>query len=125
MDGVATALPALLRSHKLQKRAARVGFEWPDVEGPIAKLHEELAELDNAETPEDRILEAGDVLFAAVNIIRRYGVEPEQALRASNAKFERRFRQMEALSDKDGETFGDLDLDTQERYWQRAKRELG
>ena len=78
-----------------------------------------------AETPEDRILEAGDVLFAAVNIIRRYGVEPEQALRASNAKFERRFRKMEELSDKDGETFGDLDLDTQERYWQRAKRELG
>ena len=73
MDGVATALPALLRSHKLQKRAARVGFEWPDVEGPIAKLHEELAELDNAETLEDRLIEAGDVLFAAVNIIRRYG----------------------------------------------------
>lgn len=125
MDGVATALPALLRSHKLQKRAARVGFEWPDVDGPIAKLHEELAELDNAETPEERVLEAGDVLFAAVNIIRRYGVEPEQALRASNAKFERRFRKMEELSDKDGETFGDLDLDTKERYWQRAKRELG
>lgn len=121
LDGVALALPALLRSGKLQKRAARVGFEWPDVDGPIAKLHEELAELASAETPQDRLLEAGDVLFVAVNIVRRYGVEPEEALRVSNAKFERRFRLMEDLAAIDGKDFAALGLEEQEAYWQRAK----
>ena len=125
MDGVATALPALLRSHKLQKRAARVGFEWPDSVGPLEKLKEELAELDEAQTEEECLLEAGDVLFVAVNIVRRYGVDPEQALRASNAKFERRFKVMEQLAENEGEDFTALDLDRQEEYWQRAKRETG
>ena len=125
MDGVAQALPALLRSHKLQKRAARVGFEWQDLEGPIEKLHEELAELAAARTDDERMMEAGDVLFVVVNIIRRYGVDPEQALRASNAKFERRFREMERLSEAEDEDFAKLDLISQERYWQRAKREVG
>ena len=120
MDGVASALPALLRSEKLQKRAARVGFEWPDVEGPKDKLVEELAELDEA-SEEDRLMEAGDVLFVAVNIIRRYGVDAEQALKAANGKFERRFRTMEDLSTKDGRDFSELSLDEQEAYWQRVK----
>ena len=122
LDGVALALPALLRSNKLQKRAARVGFEWPDVAGPLEKLKEELAELEAADTDEDRMMEAGDVLFVVVNIVRRYGVEPEQALRVANTKFERRFREMEALSQADGNDFAALDLDSQEEYWQRAKR---
>lgn len=121
MDGVARALPALMRSEKLQKRAARVGFEWPDVDGPVAKLTEELGELAHARTDEERILEAGDVLFAAVNIVKRYGVDPEVALRASNAKFERRFRTMEALAAGDGKAFDKLGLEEQEAYWQRAK----
>ena len=121
MDGVALALPALLRSHKLQKRAARVGFEWADVEGPIEKLREELAELEAAATEDERLLEAGDILFVMVNIVRRYGVDPEQALRSSNAKFEARFRKMEALAEVDGVTFGDLSLDEQEAYWQKVK----
>lgn len=125
MDGVAQALPALLRSHKLQKRAARVGFEWQDLEGPIEKLQEELAELAAAGTDEERLMEAGDVLFVVVNIIRRYGVDPEQALRASNAKFERRYREMERLSKAEDEDFAKLDLISQEAYWQRAKREVG
>lgn len=122
LDGVALALPALLRSNKLQKRAARVGFEWPDVTGPLAKLQEELAELSEANNDEDRTMEAGDVLFVVVNIVRRYGVEPEQALRVANAKFERRFKKMEELSQADGKDFATLDLDAQEEYWQRAKR---
>lgn len=121
MDGVARALPALMRSEKLQKRAARVGFEWPDVDGPVAKLTEELDELAQARTDEERILEAGDVLFAAVNIVKRYGVDPEVALRASNAKFERRFRAMEELAGGDGKAFDQLGLDEQEAYWQQAK----
>ena len=121
MDGVARALPALLRSHKLQKRAARVGFEWPAVEGPIKKLREELDELDNATTNEERLLEAGDVLFVMVNIVRRYGVDPEQALRAANSKFERRFNAMEDLASAKCEDFSQLTLDEQEAYWQEVK----
>jgi ATP diphosphatase len=84
-----------------------------------------LLELARAETEEERLLEAGDVLFVAVNIVRRYGVDAEQALRASNAKFERRFREMERLSEIEGQNFTQLDLDTQEAYWQRAKGEIG
>ncbi|OYX66548.1 MAG: nucleoside triphosphate pyrophosphohydrolase [Sphingomonadales bacterium 32-64-17] len=122
LDGVARALPALMRAEKLQKRAARVGFEWPDINGPKEKLAEELDELDAAETDDERLLEAGDVLFAAVNVVRRYGVDPEQALKATNAKFERRFLAMETMSAADGVDFGSLTLDEQEEYWQRAKR---
>lgn len=121
MDGVARALPALLRSEKLQKRAARVGFEWHDMKGPRDKLLEELQELEDADDAE-RLMEAGDVLFVAVNIVRRYGVDAEEALRASNAKFERRFREMERLAAADGEDFAELSLDAQEAYWQRVKQ---
>ncbi len=122
MDGVANALPALLRSSKLQKRAARIGFEWPDVQGPLDKFAEEVAELEGAQTDAERLMEAGDVLFVAVNIVRRFGVDPEEALRISNSKFETRFRTMEELAAKDGEDMAELSLDAQEEYWQRAKR---
>ncbi len=121
MDGVAGALPALMRSEKLQKRAARTGFEWHDIKGPIEKLQEELEELDQA-SPEEKLVEAGDVLFVAVNIVRRYGVDAEQALKASNSKFERRFRAMEQLAQSDGKRFEALSLDEQEAYWQQVKK---
>ncbi|WAT18334.1 nucleoside triphosphate pyrophosphohydrolase [Aurantiacibacter sp. MUD11] len=124
MDGVAPALPALMRSEKLQKRAARVGFEWHDVKGPRDKLLEEIDELESA-SDEEKLVEAGDVLFVAVNIIRRYGVDAEEALRASNAKFERRFRAMEQMATADGKDFASLSLDEQEEYWQRVKRAEG
>ncbi|WP_271077870.1 nucleoside triphosphate pyrophosphohydrolase [Aurantiacibacter sp. MUD61] len=124
MDGVASAYPALLRSEKLQKRAARVGFEWDDIEGPRAKLLEELDELHSA-NEDDKLTEAGDVLFVAVNIVRRYGVDAEQALKAANSKFERRFREMERLAEQDGDDFATLSLGEQEAYWQRAKRSIG
>ena len=118
MDGVATALPALLRAEKLQKRASRTGFDWPDTDGPAAKLAEEVEEL--AEAPDDRRLEeAGDLLFAAVNVVRAYGIAPEDALRAANAKFERRFRGMEELA---GGQFPDMSLEEQEALWQKVKR---
>lgn len=117
MDGVARALPALLRADKLQKRAARVGFDWPDTEGPTAKLAEEVQELREADLAE-QLGEAGDVLFAAVNLVRAYGIAPEDALRATNDKFERRFRAMEAMSDG---RFAKLSLDEQEELWQRVK----
>lgn len=119
MDGVARALPALLRAEKLQKRAARHGFDWPDTEGPADKVREEMAELAEAGAA-DKIEEAGDLLFAAVNLVRAYGIAPEDALRSANDKFERRYRAMEALAD--GE-FASLDLDAQEALWQQVKRE--
>jgi ATP diphosphatase len=120
MDGVAKALPALMRSEKLQKRAARVGFEWHDLAGPRNKLLEELDELEAA-SDEERLVEAGDVLFVAVNIIRRYGIDAEEALKAANSKFERRFRAMEVLAQSDGNDFAALSLEEQEEYWQRVK----
>jgi ATP diphosphatase len=122
LDGVALALPALMRAEKLQKRAARHGFDWPDNAGSAAKLTEELDELAQAETNEERAEEAGDMLFAAVNVARAYGVAPEEALRAANAKFERRFRAMEALAAARGENFAVLSLDQQEALWQAVKR---
>jgi ATP diphosphatase len=121
LDGVAQALPALLRAEKLQKRAARVGFDWPDPSGSAAKVIEEMAELDCAITAEERVEEAGDLLFAAVNLVRAHGVSAEEALRAANAKFERRFRAMEALAAQQGESFAALDLDAQEGLWQAVK----
>lgn len=121
LDGVALALPALLRAEKLQKRAARVGFDWPDVTGPVDKLHEEMAELAEAATADERLAEAGDLLFSAVNVVRAYGVAPEEALRAANAKFERRFQAMEALAKAQGVDFVGLSLDDQEAFWQQVK----
>lgn len=118
MDGVAFALPALLRAEKLQKRAAREGFDWPDTRGPAEKLAEEARELDEA-APAERLEEAGDLLFSAVNLVRAYGIAPEDALRSANAKFERRYRAMEALA---GGTLKGLSLDQQEELWQAVKR---
>ncbi|MFM6830017.1 MAG: nucleoside triphosphate pyrophosphohydrolase [Novosphingobium sp.] len=119
LAGVALALPALMRAEKLQKRAARVGFDWPDPAGAVAKVIEEMEELDQASSHEERIAEAGDFLFAAVNVARKYGVAPEEALRFANAKFERRFMGMETLA---AGTFADLTLDEQEALWQQVKR---
>ena len=121
MDGVARALPALLRAEKLQKRAARDGFDWPDTEGPAAKLAEELEELSKASSAKGRLEEAGDLLFAAVNCVRAYGIAPEDALRAANAKFEARYRGMERLAADSGKDFASLSLDEQESFWNKVK----
>ncbi len=118
MDGVARTLPGLLRAEKLQKRAARDGFDWPDTSGPADKVSEEMAELAEASEAE-KLEEAGDLLFAAVNLVRKSGVAPEDALRAANLKFERRYRVMEELA-KGG--FSSLTLDEQEELWQAVKR---
>jgi ATP diphosphatase len=121
LEGVALSLPALLRAEKLQKRAARTGFDWPDAEGPKAKVAEEIAEIEQA-VPDELEEEFGDLLFAVVNWARKRGIDPEAALRAANAKFERRFRAMESLA---GDTFTALDLDEQEELWQQVKRGEG
>jgi nucleoside triphosphate diphosphatase len=122
MDGVALALPALMRAQKLQKRAARTGFDWPDVIGAVDKIGEEIEELLEAQNEDERIDEAGDLLFAAVNMVRHMGVSAEDALRAANGKFEGRFRAMEAMG---GEGFTALSLADKEELWQRAKRGEG
>lgn len=121
MDGVASALPALMRAEKLQKRAARQGFDWPDAEGPAAKVREEMEELASARTEAERVAEAGDLLFAAVNLVRAYRVAPEDALRFANAKFERRYRAMENLAQAQGQAFDALTLNEQETLWQAVK----
>lgn len=125
LDGVALALPSLLRAEKLQKRAARVGFDWTDAAQIFSKLDEEADEVREAiETGDtDKIEdEVGDLLFVAANLSRRLDIDPEQALRRANAKFERRFRAMEALAASEGKSFSDLDIDAQEALWQRVKR---
>lgn len=118
LDGVALGLPALLRAEKLQNRAARVGFDWPDQEGPRAKIDEEIAEIEAATTPAETEDEVGDLLFSVVNWARKLGVDPEAALRGANAKFERRFKAMEAEA---GDAFPGLPLAEKEALWQAIK----
>ncbi|AMK17891.1 MULTISPECIES: nucleoside triphosphate pyrophosphohydrolase [Sphingobium] len=121
LAGVAKALPALLRAEKIQKRAARAGFDWPDTQGVIAKIEEELQEVHDAASPEEHHEEIGDLLFAVVNLARHLKVDAETALRSANAKFEARFRIMEDIA---REEFAALSLDEKEQLWQRAKHRL-
>jgi ATP diphosphatase len=117
LAGVALALPALERAAKLQRRAARTGFDWADVSGPRAKIDEELAELE-AETEHGRKLdELGDLLFAVVNLARHINIEPEAALREANRKFEQRFRTIERTPG-----FVDMSLEEKEALWVEAKK---
>jgi nucleoside triphosphate diphosphatase len=118
LSGVAIALPALLRAQKIQKRAARTGFDWPDVTGAKAKLIEEIDELQNAASPEEQFEEMGDLLFATVNICRHLKIDAEEALKAGTRKFEKRFRMME---DKAGAEFETLSLNDKEALWQSVK----
>lgn len=118
LDGVALSLPALLRAQKLQGRAARVGFDWPDTQGPRDKIAEELAEVAAATDDAHRHEEVGDLLLAVVNYARKLGVDAEGALRDANLKFARRFAAMEARA---GGSLQGLPLDAQEAHWQAVK----
>ena len=124
LDGVALGLPALLRAEKLQKRAARVGFDWPEAAQVFAKIDEELAEIkeeiENGSSRDRLTDEVGDLLFVAANLARHLGVDPEDALRHANAKFERRFRHIEESL---GERLDEAELDEMEAAWQAAKAE--
>ncbi len=138
LGGVPQALPALMRAYKLSKRAARVGFDWEHAGQTADKVAEELAEVreaanrpaadghgaaDGGAAPSREIFEEiGDLLFAAANLARKLGVDAEAALRAANAKFERRFRAMETLAAQRGEEFAAMNLAAQERLWQEVKR---
>ena len=129
LDGVATSLPAVTRAVKLQSRAARVGFDWPDVTGVFDKLAEESAELAaelNTGQPADKERladEVGDILFTCVNLARKLGLDPEQTLRHANAKFERRFRAVEQQVTGAGRRVEDCTLVDLEDAWQQAKRQ--
>lgn len=121
MDGVALALPGLLRAEKLQKRAARDGFDWADTSGAETKILEEMEELRQSSAA-DREDEAGDLLFSAVNLVRKYGIDPEVAMRKANAKFERRYRAMEVMA-RTGHGSGLSHLDDAEldNLWRAVK----
>jgi MazG family protein len=125
LDDVPLALPALVRAQKLQRRAARVGFDWPVLAPVLAKVEEELDEVRaeiSAGADADRLAgEIGDLLFAVVNLARHLGVDGEAALRATNAKFERRFAAIERSLAGDGRRLEDASLDEMEVLWQRAK----
>ena len=123
---MALALPALMRSEKLQRRAARVGFEWPDVRQVFDKIDEELAEvraeLDGGADPDRLSDEIGDVLFVVANLARQLKVDPEVALRHANDKFERRFGHVEKRLREAGRPIQQASLDEMEDLWQEAKR---
>jgi len=125
LDGVALALPALMRAQKLQKRAAREGFDWEDLPPVIAKIREELEELESeisAGRDEIRLQdEAGDLLFACVNLARHLGIDAEIALRDANAKFDRRFRAVEDCLAREGKSLAEADLNEMETHWTAVK----
>ena len=126
LDGIPAGMPALTRAEKLQKRAARVGFDWTELPPVFAKVREELAELEHeiaSGSPRERLEdELGDVLFAAANMARKLGVDPEQALRSTNRKFERRFRHMESRLKERGLVPENVSLEEMDSYWDEAKR---
>lgn len=123
LDGVALAYPALLRAAKISRRAARIGFDWPDAGSVVTKINEEIAELESemaaGGTPDRLEDEVGDLLFAAANLARKLDIDPEAALRRATAKFERRFRQVERLAT---ERRVEPDVDALEALWQEVKR---
>lgn len=119
LDGVSDEQPALLRADAISRRAAATGFDWDDAAGARAKVIEEMAEVDAADSLAERVDEIGDLLFALVNWARKLGVEPEAALHQATTKFERRFRAME---EEAGHAFSTLTLDQMEALWQRVKQ---
>ena len=126
LDGVALGLPGLTRAVKLQKRAARVGFDWPSTDEVLDKVREEMAELVEARatlTEVEVVEEFGDLLFVMANLARHLKVDPEAALRGANAKFTRRFGRIEDLLAEGGRSPADSDLAEMDALWNRAKRE--
>jgi len=124
LDGVAKALPALKRSQKLQKRAAREGFDWPTIEPVFEKIQEEILEVKQAMQEKDEqavFEEVGDLMFACVNLARHLKVDAEESLRSGNSKFEKRFSYIEQKISGENKTFQQCNLEILERYWQEAK----
>lgn len=125
LDNIPYALPALARSQKIQSRVRKIGFDWPTIDGVWAKLDEEIGELRAAATDAERSAELGDLLFVVVNLAKWLEIDAETALREANAKFERRFSQVEALMQARGRQFDEMNLDMLEALWQEAKALVG
>lgn len=123
LKGVPSAMPALAQALAISRRAARVGFEWDNIESVFEKLDEEVGELREAGTKEEWEWETGDVLFVVVNLARWLGVDPESALRATNNRFRRRFKAMEQMARREGRDFADLDIREMDSLWEEAKGE--
>jgi len=123
--GIPKEMPALAFSQTIQRRVARVGFDWEDIEGVIEKLAEEVAELRTATEHQQRVREFGDILFTLANIARKLDIELEAALRGANERFYRRFSYMEEVCQKRGIQLSDLSLAEMDALWEEAKREIG
>lgn len=121
LDGVPAALPALAQAYEYQSRVARVGFDWPEIGGVTAKVREEIAEIESASGAEARAAEFGDLLFAVVNWARWMKVEPESALRQANARFARRFAQVEASARAQGRALAEMTIEELDALWEGAK----
>lgn len=126
MASIPASLPALMQAYKIQKRAAKLGFDWPDLAQTVEKVQEEfqevLVERERGDDAKDDLeLEWGDLLFSMVNVARKLNIDPEQALRKSNQKFKTRFTHMEDQATRNGEAFASLSLDQQEGLWQASK----
>ena len=121
LDGIPHTLPAVMQGFQLTRRASRIGFDWDNVGGVVNKLQEELAELRNAQSSRQIEEELGDVLFAAVNLARFLKVDPEIALKRTNAKFSSRFREMERLAHASGRALADVPRNEMESLWNQAK----
>jgi tetrapyrrole methylase family protein/MazG family protein len=122
LDGVPPAMPALARAQIISRKAVRVGFEWPDLDGVLEKLAEEAREVTDAQTPEEREAEIGDLLFVTVNLARWLGIDAESALRATNERFTQRFRTLERLARERGQELTDLDISALDLLWEEAKQ---
>ncbi|MCS7206846.1 MAG: nucleoside triphosphate pyrophosphohydrolase [Dehalococcoidia bacterium] len=125
LDGLPKDLPALAAAQAISQRVARVGFEWPTLESLLQKVHEELAEVQKASTPQEREREVGDLLFTIVNLARWLGVDAESALRTANARFRRRWQAIEETCRTQGWDFSALPPEQKEVLWQRAKEAVG
>ena len=125
VEGIPKELPALAHAQLMQDRVSRVGFEWEEISGVLAKVAEEVEELQAATGEEQRASELGDLLFSLVNLARWLGIHAEDALRQANARFQRRYTTMEELATQRGLEFARLPLDEKEQLWQEAKRVTG
>lgn len=121
LEGIPKILPALMRAEKVQEKAARVGFDWPSVDGAVEKFKEEVDELCQAVNKTEQIEEWGDIFFALVNVARLQNIEPEQALQASNDKFTRRFNYIEDEIKSRGKNFSDMSLEEMDSIWEESK----
>jgi uncharacterized protein YabN with tetrapyrrole methylase and pyrophosphatase domain len=123
LDGISRSLPALAASQEMQERAANLGYDWPDVEGVLGKVEEEIQELRAARNPSERAEELGDLLFALDSVARKLDLEAEAGLRGANDKFRGRFRTVERLAAQRGVALRDLDFEALDELWNAAKAE--